>query len=395
MLLDKKKLEWIVASILKAIMGLLIMEIGVEVLSKSMIALNYLIPKAFKFIGIMPQSEGAAGLAEFRYSSAINTVVFIGMATNLLLARFTRFKYIFLTGQQIIYMASIIVIAILPQKIPYNVGILTGGVILGSLMTFMPHLIHKYTKLISKNDNVAIGHFSSISFFISSQIGRLFSKKEEESKKNKRKPASPLLFDSTLITSLFMASIFIVGALISGKSHVEDISGGSNFIIFAFRQALTFGAGVYIILTGVRMFIQEIIPAFKSFATKFVPDAVVALDISVLFPYHENIMMLGFIFSFFGGICASILMSFNYIEVILPSILIHFFVGGGSGIYGYATGGKRGCMAGSFVTGILLNLGALMMLSYYKKIGFNKFVFGEMDLSVVGYIISKIIEIIK
>lgn len=80
--------------------------------------------------------------------------------------------------------------------------------------------------------------------------------------------------------------LFLVLVLVAGKSFVEEtLSAGQNFIIFAIIQSLTFAAGVYIILAGVRMVIAEIVPAFKGIADKLVKDAKPALDCPTVFPF--------------------------------------------------------------------------------------------------------------
>lgn len=400
---EKKTFANTLNALFKTLMGLFIMEIGLDVIVSSVSNLNYMVPRAFRFISILPQNEGAAALATFRYGEVINIIMFLGMIVNLIIAKFTSFKYIFLTGQQIIFMSSLLAIIFIPLGIdPYFAGIL-GGILLGILMSVLPSLIHPYTVLITKNDNLTVGHFSTLGFYLSCKIGEFtknafkhisFSTNHSLTKKKFRLKKLNLMFlDSTLITALFMVCIFLLSAILSGKDYVEDITGGSNFIVFSIKQALLFACGVYIVLMGVRMLIQEIIPAFRLVAKKMVPEAVVALDVSILFPYKEQIMLLGFICSFLGGLLATIITSINSVLVVLPSIVIHFFTGGGCGIYGYITGGKKGCIVASFTMGFIISVIPFLLIDHYNSIAFSRVAFGEIDLSIVGYILKKIIEI--
>ena len=87
-----------------------------------------------------------------------------------------------------------------------------------------------------------------------------------------------------------MMILFLVLVGVAGKPFVETtLSSGQNYIIFAIIQSLTFAAGVYIILAGVRMVIAEIVPAFKGIADKLVKDAKPALDCPTVFPgWHHT-----------------------------------------------------------------------------------------------------------
>ena len=58
-----------------------------------------------------------------------------------------------------------------------------------------------------------------------------------------------------------------------------------------------FTAGILILLQGVRMFLGELVPAFKGISDKLVTGAIPALDVPALFGYAPNSLMIGFITS--------------------------------------------------------------------------------------------------
>ena len=113
-------------------------------------------------------------------------------------------------------------------------------------------------------------------------------------------------------------------------------------------NAITFSAGIYIVLAGVRMLIAEIIPAFKGISEKLVPNAKPALDCPILFPYAPNAVLIGFFCSFIGGIVGLGVLALLgnvglAVAIILPGAVVHFFCGASAGVCGNATGGLKGC----------------------------------------------------
>ena len=104
-------------------------------------------------------------------------------------------------------------------------------------------------------------------------------------KRSKVPKSLNFLRDSSVAISHHDDSVSGAGAR-CGQIFVEEtLSAGQNFIIFAIIQSLTFAAGVYTILAGVRMVIAEIVPAFKGIADKLVKDAKPALDCPTVFPF--------------------------------------------------------------------------------------------------------------
>ena len=136
-----------------------------------------------------------------------------------------------------------------------------------------------------------------------------------------------------------MGIFYIIVAIASGSEFVNTLSGGQNFILFAILQAITFAAGVYVILQGVRLILAEIVPAFRGISERLVPDAKPALDCPVVFPYAPNAVLIGFLASFLGGIVGMLILVGLKTTIILPGVVPHFFCGATAGVFGNATGG--------------------------------------------------------
>ena len=133
--------------------------------------------------------------------------------------------------------------------------------------------------------DLSLIHISLIVF--SGFVGRLVRKKnrdEETDTWEKVKVSNKLDFlkDMSILMSIVMIVVYIFTALMAGTEVVSELAGGQNIIVYAVIQAMTFVAGVLVLLQGVRMFLGEIIPAFKGISEKLIPGARPALDLSLI-----------------------------------------------------------------------------------------------------------------
>lgn len=168
----------------------------------------------------------------------------------------------------------------------------------------------------------------------------------------------------------------------------SNFSHGQNYLVYSFVQAITFAAGVFIILQGVRLILAEIVPAFTGFSEKLVPNARPALDCPIVSPYAPNAVLLGFIFSFIGGLVGLFFLGQLHWVLILPGVVPHFFCGATAGVFGNATGGRRGAMAGAFVHGILITFLPVALLPVLGAMGLSNTTFSDTDFGVLGIILG-------
>jgi len=185
--------------------------------------------------------------------------------------------------------------------------------------------------------------------------------------------------------------LYVVVAFFCGTTFIESqLSGGTNFIVYSVIQAVTFAAGVFIILAGVRLILAEIVPAFKGFSDKLVPNSKPALDCPIVFPYAPNAVLLGFFCSFLGGIVGMAILGWVGAVIILPGVVPHFFCGATAGVFGNATGGIRGCTIGSFCNGLLITFLPVFLLPVLGDLGFANTTFSDADFGVTGIVLGSI-----
>ena len=170
----------------------------------------------------------------------------------------------------------------------------------------------------------------------------------------------------------------------------SEISDGQNFIVFSLIQGVTFAAGVFIILTGVRLILAEIVPAFKGISEKLVPNTKPALDCPIVFPYAQNAVLIGFFVSFIVGVIGMFILFLFGGVVILPGVVAHFFLGATAGVFGNARGGIRGAVAGSALNGLLITFLPLLFLPFLGDLGGAATTFSDTDFLVVGVVLGNV-----
>ena len=138
------------------------------------------------------------------------------------------------------------------------------------------------------------------------------------------------------------------------------------------------------------MILGEIVPAFEGISEKFIPNAVPALDIPIIFPYAATAVPIGFISSAAAGVIALPILGPLGLALILPGMVPHFFTGGGAGVFGNATGGRRGAVLGAFVNGLIITFLPALLLGYLGQLGLANTTFGDADFAWVGILLGSV-----
>lgn len=380
----------VMSGTLKSIIGFLILGAGAGVIVGSLDSLGGIIDEAFHIQGVIPNNEAIVAIAQQIFGTETALIMGFGFIANILFARFTPWKYIFLTGHHTFFMAALLSAVLGTTGMDGATLVIVGSLLLGFFMVAMPALGQPFMRQVTGNDDIAIGHFGTFGYIAAGFIGKWFGNKSKSTEDIVISEKWSFLKDSLITTALTMIAIFIILAVLAGSDVVSNFSGDQNYIMFSIMQGIMFAAGLSIILLGVRMILNEIVPAFKGIADKLVPGAKPALDIPIVFPYAPTAVMIGFLFSFAGGLISMALLGVLSLPLIIPGLVPHFFTGAGAGVFGNATGGRIGAAAGGFVNGVLISFLPAFLLPVLGELGFANTTFGDSDFGVIGIIIGYI-----
>ena len=93
--LQKKNFADTVSGTLKTIMGFVVLGGGATILIGALDVFGKIFDKAFHIKGIIPNNEAVVAIAQQTLGTETALIMVFGMIANLLIARFTRFKYNF------------------------------------------------------------------------------------------------------------------------------------------------------------------------------------------------------------------------------------------------------------------------------------------------------------
>ncbi len=373
------------------IIGYLMLSAGADVIVSNLDPLSAMIQHGFNIQGVVPNNEAVVSIAQTLLGVETMSILVAGLIFNLIIARFTRYKYVFLTGHHSFFMACLLSAVLGAIGFAGWALILIGGFFLGAWSSISPAIGQKYTLLVSDGDEVAMGHFSSIGYYISAWIGTLVGKNSKSTEEIKVPESLSFIRNTTISTALTMIVIYLIAAIAAGGTFItENLSGGTNPYVFSILSGLKFAVGVAIVYAGVRMILADLIPAFQGIANKVIPNAVPAVDCAVFFPYAPTAVIVGFISSFIGGLIGMFVLGAMGSVLIIPGLVPHFFCGATAGIYGNATGGRKGAVIGAFVNGLLLAFLPAFLIPVLGELGFANTTFGDADFAAIGILIGQL-----
>ena len=194
LLLQKKNATEVVSGTLKTVIGFMVFTIGSNAMSAVVNNFSTIFNLAFGIEGVTTQVEVATALALDTYGTEVAMVFVLGFIFNLIVAKFTRFKAIFLTGQHFLYFACVLALVFIAHDCPFWVTTIGGGLLLGFFGAAMPTLCQSYMNKIVGADNLAIGHFNTIGYWFSGWIGKMISKVSPQKQKDSSEMNMPGFF---------------------------------------------------------------------------------------------------------------------------------------------------------------------------------------------------------
>lgn len=365
LLLQRKPVEDVVAGTLRATIGIYILFIGIDVFVAGLVAFQTIVSSAF---GLAPP-EATSTLGDFLgdQGGTIALVITLAFLIHVIAVRLFNTRYVYLTGHQLFWISVIVTAAFVEMFT--GVGqwtlVLTSALIVAAYLTIQPLYIAPMMRKVIGSDDWGYGHTSSAACYLGGKLASAVGSKDDDTERLELPRQLSFFKDVNVSTALVIGVITLVAMAFADPAVLSEqaatYSSDINPWVWGVVSALRFAAGIAILLFGVRMFLAEIVPAFKGISDRLIPGSRPALDVPTVFTFAPTAVMIGFlastvVFLVLMGIFAAV----GWFVLVPPMIML-FFPGGGAGVFGNAMGGWKGAVIGGSINGLFLAFGQAIM----------------------------------
>lgn len=297
----------------------------------------------------------------------------VAFLLNLLLValrKYTKIRAVYLTGNAMIVQAGIstyivwrfLGLGMIPT-------VLIAALITALYWGIFSTLLIKPTKMITGAD-FTVSHQQMLGSFLAYKIAPKIGNAEKDDIEKKKIPESlNFLQDNIIATALVMFISTAVIMLIIGRDQIDWLRGPEglnqgglkNNIVFLIWISITLTANIVVLLSGVRMFVGELMMSFKGISEKLLPGAVAGVDCAAIFAFAPKSVVLGLVFGALGQVIGLVgLIVFKSPIFLVPGFIPLFFDNATIAIFANKFGGWKSAAIICTVNGIVQILGSAL-----------------------------------
>ena len=374
--LMKKKWYDILGGTLKAIIGMLILNVGSGGLVSNFRPILAGLKDRFNLTACVidpyyGQNAVTAGVEEVfgKGFSQVMTLLLIAFIVNILLVRFnkvTKCRTLFTTGHVQVQQAATaywLIMFALPALLKNDVLMLVVmSVILGAYWAVGSNLTVKPMQELTDGAGFAIAHQQMfgirLGYIVADKVfGTNGGKKQKEIKKvgDMEMPGFFSIFNENMVCTAILMTVF-QGSL--GES--------ASFVMYILTTCLNFAVYLAILQLGVRTFVTELTASFQGIADKLLPSSVPGVDCAVCYGFGDaNAVTFGFLAGLVGQLVAIVLLIvFKSPTLIICGFVPVFFDNATIGLVANEKGGLKACLAIPFCSGLIQVFGSALIAGW-------------------------------
>ena len=389
--LMKKKWYDILGGTLKAIIGMLILNVGSGGLVSNFRPILAGLKDRFNLTACVidpyyGQNAVTAGVEEVfgKGFSQVMTLLLIAFIVNILLVRFnkvTKCRTLFTTGHVQVQQAATaywLIMFALPALLKNDVLMLVVmSVILGAYWAVGSNLTVKPMQELTDGAGFAIAHQQMfgirLGYIVADKVfGTNGGKKQKEIKKvgDMEMPGFFSIFNENMVCTAILMTVFF-GAIMTviGRPYFIEkgnIKEADSFFMYVLNTCLNFAVYLAILQLGVRTFVTELTASFQGIADKLLPSSVPGVDCAVCYGFGDaNAVTFGFLAGLVGQLVAIVLLIvFKSPTLIICGFVPVFFDNATIGLVANEKGGLKACLAIPFCSGLIQVFGSALIAGW-------------------------------
>ena len=255
LILQKKPVSEIVRGTIMTAIGFFVLNTGTGLITGSSID-----GIATAFNTVMPQAvESTTVDIGGEFGTEIGIVMIVSFAINVIFARFTKWKSIFLTGHMLYWFPYVFVAAGVGAGLSGAPLIALAAIFTALYMIISPNLMRPFVKKVTGDDSFTIGHPTTCLSVISGLLARAIGDPSHSTEDIKFPKSLGFLREISITGSIAIAISYIVMFFILTANGYDPATvwgyaeGTTGIFTYIFTHAIYFGVGMTIMLQGVRM----------------------------------------------------------------------------------------------------------------------------------------------
>lgn len=325
-----------------------------------------------------------------------------GFLLNLIyvaLRKYTKIRAVYLTGNAMIVQAGISTFIVWKF---FNLGmiptVLIAAVLTSLYWGIFSTMLIKPTHLITGAD-FTVAHQQMFVNYLAYKIAPKLGDPKDDIEKKKLPESLNVFQDSVIATMLVMFVSMSAIFLVIGKDGITALRGPEglnqgglkNSFIFLFWLSVTLTANIVVLLSGVRMFVGEIMMSFKGISEKLLPGAVAGVDCAAIFAFAPKSVVLGLLFGTLGQLIGLIGLLITKSPIFLvPGFIPLFFDNATIAIFANKFGGWKAAAIICTTNGIVQIFGSMMAIQMLNIQWWQ----GSADYATVWVVVIAVIKAI-
>ena len=414
-ILLKKPWYDVLAGVIKAIVGYLILTVGSSGLVNNFRPVLVGLRDRFNMDAMVidpyfGQNAVTAGVEEVFGKSFGNAMILLLIAfiVNILLVRFskyTKLRALFTTGHVQVQQASTaywLILFACPFLLNNNIAlIVVMAVVLGAYWAVGADLTIKPCQEITDGAGFCLAHQQMFGIALNTWLAEKLvgTKKGKKVKKidDIELPGFMSIFNENMVcTSILMLIFFGAILCILGRDYLTEqgfLAEGASMVFYVIQTCLYFAVYLAILQLGVRTFVTELTESFQGIANRLLPGSVPGVDCAVIFGFGSaNAVPLGFLAGFLGQIIAiAALILLKSPVLVICGFVPVFFDNSTIAVFANEKGGIKAALILPFISGLCQVFGSAIIAGWVGMAAYGGYL-GMWDWAVVWPVMTVVMK---